>query len=100
MANQGSEIFPQLMIFGGIQMTGIASRCRTLGLGLLMALVITGVGHADTYQIDRIHSSVGFNVKHIFTQVTGKFNDFSVLFSVFSVPSFQPIVQEEKLNVF
>jgi polyisoprenoid-binding protein YceI len=31
----------------------------------------------ETYAIDPVHSHVGFKVKHLFSNVTGRFNDFS-----------------------
>jgi polyisoprenoid-binding protein YceI len=31
----------------------------------------------ETYAIDPVHSNVGFRVKHLFSNVTGRFNDFS-----------------------
>jgi polyisoprenoid-binding protein YceI len=32
---------------------------------------------AETYQFDRSHTTVGFHVRHIFTMLGGKFQDFS-----------------------
>jgi polyisoprenoid-binding protein YceI len=32
---------------------------------------------ADTYQFDRAHTTVGFQVRHIFTNVGGRFTDFA-----------------------
>jgi polyisoprenoid-binding protein YceI len=32
---------------------------------------------AETYQLDRSHTTVGFQVRHIFTMLGGKFQDFS-----------------------
>jgi polyisoprenoid-binding protein YceI len=32
---------------------------------------------ADTYQLDKSHTTVGFEVRHIFTMLGGKFQDFS-----------------------
>ena len=32
---------------------------------------------ADTYQFDKAHTNVGFQVRHIFTNVSGKFTDFA-----------------------
>ncbi len=32
---------------------------------------------ADTYTFDKSHSSVGFQVRHIFTNVSGRFTDYS-----------------------
>jgi len=32
---------------------------------------------ADVYVIDKVHSTMGFQVRHLFSQVPGKFDDFS-----------------------
>jgi polyisoprenoid-binding protein YceI len=32
---------------------------------------------ADTYAIDKAHSTMGFEVRHLFSKVPGKFDDFS-----------------------
>jgi polyisoprenoid-binding protein YceI len=32
---------------------------------------------ADTYQLDKAHTTVGFQIRHIFTMLSGKFTDFS-----------------------
>jgi polyisoprenoid-binding protein YceI len=48
-------------------------------LTLLFALVIahSALAAADTFVIDKAHSSMGFQVRHLFSNVPGKFTDFS-----------------------
>ena len=50
-----------------------------VGILLLAGLLIIDQGiAAETYQIDPVHSSVGFSVKHLtVSTVTGEFRDFS-----------------------
>ena len=50
---------------------------RPLSAGVLIVLLLAGTGSAETYQIDRSHSSVGFRIRHIVSRVTGTFADFS-----------------------
>lgn len=45
--------------------------------GILAFLLLAGTGFAETYQIDPVHSSVEFSVRHIFSRVPGEFTDFS-----------------------
>ena len=40
-------------------------------------LVIQSASAADTFAIDKAHSSIGFQVRHLFSNVPGKFDDFS-----------------------
>src|SRR4051812_934363 len=47
--------------------------CATTGAFLFLA----AAAHADTYKIDPAHSSVTFKVKHLFSYVDGRFNDFN-----------------------
>jgi polyisoprenoid-binding protein YceI len=46
----------------------------------VLAAVVAGAGVAQaaptTFQIDRAHSEVGFNIRHIFNKVHGRFTDF------------------------
>jgi polyisoprenoid-binding protein YceI len=47
-------------------------------LAILSALVIAhSAVAADTFVIDKVHSSIGFQVRHLFSNVPGKFDDFS-----------------------
>jgi polyisoprenoid-binding protein YceI len=50
---------------------------RLLCLGLVSSLVMTEMGFAETYQIDRNHSTVGFSIRHFVSRVSGRFNQFS-----------------------
>ena len=50
-------------------------------LGAALALGLTGVAGAATYEIDRTHSSVGFKVRHLGVgNVNGSFQDFAGTF--------------------
>jgi polyisoprenoid-binding protein YceI len=45
---------------------------------LVAALALASSVHAaDTYSFDKSHTNVGFQVRHIFTNVSGKFTDFA-----------------------
>ena len=47
-------------------------------LALLSALLIAhSVFAADTFVFDKVHSTIGFQVRHLFSKVPGKFDDFS-----------------------
>ena len=51
---------------------------KNLILSLLVFAAAASVQAAvETYQIDPVHSSVGFSVRHIFTSVPGQFTKFS-----------------------
>jgi polyisoprenoid-binding protein YceI len=51
---------------------------KIIPLACLSALLIAqSTFAADTYIIDGAHSSVGFQIRHLFSNVTGKFDDFS-----------------------
>lgn len=51
---------------------------KNLILSLLVFAAAASVQAAvETYQIDPVHSSVGFSVRHIFTNVPGQFTQFS-----------------------
>lgn len=41
------------------------------------ALLIAHPAFADTYAIDKAHSSVGFQIRHLFSKVPGRFTNFS-----------------------
>lgn len=44
----------------------------------LASIVSAGALYAGTYNVDKVHSNVGFKVKHMMiSNVSGKFNDFS-----------------------
>jgi polyisoprenoid-binding protein YceI len=43
----------------------------------VLALVTTPLFAADTFVIDKVHSEATFQVKHLMSKVTGKFDDFA-----------------------
>src|SRR4030067_2540019 len=50
---------------------------KRIGLAL-MAVIFSAAGlWAQTFQIDPVHSSVGFTIRHIVSNVKGRFTDFS-----------------------
>jgi polyisoprenoid-binding protein YceI len=63
-------------------MTRKRNRTRNLGLFLLAGWILLGSwaearAAVETYEIDPVHSSVMFKVRHLFTKVAGRFDDFS-----------------------
>jgi len=52
-------------------------RVTTLALALLLALPALAAAAATTYQVDPVHSTVGFKVRHFVTKVPGEFNEFA-----------------------
>jgi len=44
---------------------------------LSLALGVVGAATAETWEIDPVHSTVGFKVRHFFAKQAGEFNDFS-----------------------
>ena len=47
-------------------------------LALLSALLIAHSAFAaDTYVFDKLHSTIGFQIRHLFSKVPGRFGDFS-----------------------
>ena len=40
-------------------------------------LIVQSAFAADTYVIDKAHSSIGFQIRHLFSNVPGKFDDFT-----------------------
>ena len=50
---------------------------KTRWIAFFTTLLIAHVAQADTFVIDKVHSSVGFQVRHLFSKVLGKFTDFS-----------------------
>jgi len=54
-----------------------------VGLGALsLGLLVPARAAVETYKIDPIHSTVGFTVRHFFTNVPGGFTKFSGLITV------------------
>ncbi len=52
-------------------------RVTTVALALLLALPALAAAAATTYNVDPVHSTVGFKVRHFVTKVPGEFNDFA-----------------------
>ena len=52
------------------------SKTRFAALAAVLALAAPAFA-AETYQFDKSHTTVGFQVRHIFTQLGGKFGDFA-----------------------
>src|SRR6266446_9139419 len=50
---------------------------KTLLTLLSTLLVAHSANAADTFVFDKAHSTIGFQVRHLFSKVPGKFNDFS-----------------------
>ncbi len=52
---------------------------RVTALTVLLTLYFSGIAlGADTYTVDRVHTTVGFTARHlVINKVRGKFNDFS-----------------------
>lgn len=44
---------------------------------LSAVLIVQSALAADTYVFDKAHSSLGFQIRHLFSNVTGKFDDFT-----------------------
>jgi polyisoprenoid-binding protein YceI len=57
---------------------------KTIKLFLLASFVLASVQglEARTYKSDKGHTEVGFKIRHIFTPVRGKFNDYNIIFEV------------------
>jgi polyisoprenoid-binding protein YceI len=53
------------------------NRVTTVALALLLALPALAAAAATTYNVDPVHSTVGFKVRHFVTSVPGRFNDFA-----------------------
>jgi polyisoprenoid-binding protein YceI len=58
---------------------GASTRMKKLiTLTCLSALLIVHSAFAaDTYVFDKVHSSIGFQIRHLFSNVPGKFDDFT-----------------------
>lgn len=55
----------------------LSRKARLLGAGLAVALFGVLPLQAETYQIDAVHSSVDFSIRHLVGITKGKFTDFS-----------------------
>jgi polyisoprenoid-binding protein YceI len=49
---------------------------RLISAALLASVAVTASAAIETYKIDPVHSSVGFSIRHFFTQVPGAFTKF------------------------
>ena len=52
------------------------SLMRVLGLFVIL-FTLSGLLFADTLKVDAVHSTVGFTIRHMFSQVHGRFTQFS-----------------------
>lgn len=43
----------------------------------VVLLALGSASHADTLKIDPVHSTIGFKIRHLFANVTGRFTDVS-----------------------
>jgi len=50
---------------------------RILPLAALAAFAVAATAGPRTYQIDQAHSEVGFDIRHFFAKVHGRFDDYS-----------------------
>ena len=50
---------------------------RLLALLALLSLTVAARAATETYNIDPVHSSVAFTIRHVFTKVPGRFTKFS-----------------------
>ena len=53
------------------------SLARILIAVLGAAILMAGQALAETYRIDKVHSSVAFSIRHLVSRTSGRFNDFS-----------------------
>ena len=51
-------------------------RRRIVVTACLAALAWVPAAHATQYQVDPDHTSVGFHIRHLFTQLGGRFDKF------------------------
>ena len=55
---------------------------KSISLAVVLSLAGSGAFAQDQYSIDRVHSEVGFRVRHFVSKVPGRFDDFSGAISV------------------
>ncbi len=53
------------------------SKTRFALLAVALALAAPAFAAAETYNFDKSHTNVGFQVRHIFTMVSGRFTDYA-----------------------
>ncbi len=51
-------------------------RSRWAFTAVIFSLFLTSASWADTYKVDKDHTSVSFKIRHIFSNVQGSFRDF------------------------
>ena len=56
-------------------------KSRVMSLAVLASLVVASSAWATTYQVDKDHSTVGFTVRHLFSNVKGTFDEFEGTFN-------------------
>jgi len=52
-------------------------RGKRIGLSLIIMMFLAAGLWAQTFKIDPVHSSVGFSIRHLVSNVKGRFTDFS-----------------------
>ena len=52
-------------------------RVKRIGLSLIFMMFLATGLWAQTFKIDPVHSSVGFSIRHLVSNVKGRFTDFS-----------------------
>ena len=61
-----------------VNLSASSSMKKLIPLTLLSGLLIVQSAFAaDTYVFDKAHSTVGFQIRHLFSNVTGKFDNFT-----------------------
>jgi polyisoprenoid-binding protein YceI len=55
----------------------ILMRVFKTAVGLILALAVGAQAETKTYNVDRGHSEVGFQIRHLVGKVRGRFNDFN-----------------------
>jgi polyisoprenoid-binding protein YceI len=55
----------------------VLKRVRSAALLCSFVMAPSVLAAATTYDVDKAHSSVGFSIRHLLTQVQGKFNDYT-----------------------
>jgi len=55
----------------------VIQRMITRIAALLILIALSALSQADTLKIDPVHSTVGFKIRHLFANVTGRFTDVS-----------------------
>jgi polyisoprenoid-binding protein YceI len=62
-------------------------------------LIIRSAFAADTYVIDKNHSTMGFQVRHLFSNVLGRFDDYTGTFDVTGDLTMHGVTKEVVLKV-